>query len=163
SVNLTGGSSSTTYTWCAYNTIDGTGTCFDAFQPDNTSSDPTRNWTTSTGPKSVGVTINQPGCPTVTDLYAFNVVADPVGPTLNVSEPAGAMIYAGDTVSVTFNPSSDRNGNCMDEVQYSTDNGVNFFPYSPGGSIYAGTETVIVQGRRVCDGPGCDGTGESFV
>lgn len=163
SVNLTGGSSTVTYAWCAYNSADGSGTCFGNFVPNNSSPTPTRNWTTSTGPKSVGVTLTQPGCPTVTDLYAFNVTSDPVGPTLLAAIPAGPSICAGDTVSVTFNDGSGGTGNCTDEFQYSIDNGANFFPYTPGTPIYAGNQTVIVQGRRICDGLGCDGAGETFA
>lgn len=63
------------YTWCAYNSGDGSGNCFDGFS-DNTAQMPTRNWTTSAGPKSVGVVVESEnaGC-SAEALYSFNVVA----------------------------------------------------------------------------------------
>ncbi|MEN0003636.1 MAG: lamin tail domain-containing protein [Bacteroidota bacterium] len=66
------------YDWCAYNSGDGSGTCFGGFS-DNTAQMPTRNWVTSAGPKSVGVTATSDvaGC-TAEDLYSFNVVAPPM-------------------------------------------------------------------------------------
>ncbi|MEN0004153.1 MAG: T9SS type A sorting domain-containing protein [Bacteroidota bacterium] len=66
------------YDWCAYNSGDGSGTCFGGFS-DNTVQMPTRNWTSSAGPKSVGVTVTSDvaGC-TAEMLYSFNVVAPPM-------------------------------------------------------------------------------------
>lgn len=163
SVDLTGGSSTVEYAWCAYNSGDGSGSCNGGFIPNSTAAAPTRNWTASAGPKSVGVTITQPGCPTLTDLYVFTVVTDPVRPTVNVATPATPSVCAGSGVSVTFNAGSGGTGSCADEFQYSVDNGATYLPYTPGATISAGTMTVIVQGRRVCDGPGCDGSGETFA
>ncbi|MEN0005849.1 MAG: T9SS type A sorting domain-containing protein, partial [Bacteroidota bacterium] len=64
-----------TYDWCAYNSGDGSGTCFGGFD-DNTIQMPKRSWTSSAGPKSVGVTVmsDVQGC-MATDLYSFEVVA----------------------------------------------------------------------------------------
>ncbi|MEN0007067.1 MAG: T9SS type A sorting domain-containing protein, partial [Bacteroidota bacterium] len=64
-----------TFDWCAYNSGDGSGTCFGGFD-DNTIQMPKRSWTTSAGPKSVGVTVvsDVQGC-MATDLYSFEVVA----------------------------------------------------------------------------------------
>lgn len=63
------------YMWCAYNSGDGSGTCFNGFS-DNTAQDPTRSWTSSAGSKSVGVTVMSDvlGCE-AEDLYSFEVVA----------------------------------------------------------------------------------------
>ncbi|MEN0004158.1 MAG: T9SS type A sorting domain-containing protein, partial [Bacteroidota bacterium] len=67
-----------TYDWCAYNSGDGSGTCFGGFS-DNTIQMPTRNWTSSPGPKSVGVTVasNVTAC-TAEALYSFNVDPAPM-------------------------------------------------------------------------------------
>lgn len=162
---VTGGDGSQTYAWCAYNNGTGTGTCNGGFSPNATVQNPTRNWTASTGPKSVGVTVSQTGCPDVTNLYVFNVVADPVAPTLNVATPAsGTTVCEGSTVSATFNAGSGGTGTpCGDEFQYSTDNGATWSPYTPGDPITAGTMTIIIQGRRNCDGLGCGGLAETFA
>ncbi len=63
------------YLWCAYNSGDGSGTCFNGFD-NNTAQDPMRDWTSSTGAKSVGVTATSDvaGCE-AEDLYSFEVVA----------------------------------------------------------------------------------------
>jgi hypothetical protein len=73
-VNATDGGTYS-YVWCAYNSGDGSGTCFNGFS-DNTAQSPTRSWTTSAGPKSVGVTVESDvsGC-TAEALYSFEVVA----------------------------------------------------------------------------------------
>ncbi len=75
-----------TYAWCAYNSGDGSGTCFNGFD-DNTSATPSRDWTTTAGAKSVGVAVSSDvaGCE-AEDLYSFEVVA----PTM-VECPADIM------------------------------------------------------------------------
>ncbi|MCB9311020.1 MAG: HYR domain-containing protein [Lewinellaceae bacterium] len=74
---VTGDSGPFTYSWCAYNNSTGTGTCFNGFD-DNTSATPSRTWMSSTGPKSVQVTISKSGCtPIISTLYAFNAVEGP--------------------------------------------------------------------------------------
>ncbi|MEN0004152.1 MAG: lamin tail domain-containing protein [Bacteroidota bacterium] len=82
-----------TYDWCAYNSGDGSGSCFGGFS-DNTIQMPTRNWTSSAGPKSVGVTVasNVTAC-TAEALYSFNV------------EPAPMVACPADqTVTLATNP-----------------------------------------------------------
>lgn len=66
--------SSQTFAWCAYNSGDGSGNCFNGFS-DNTAQTTTRDWTSSTGSKSVGVTVTTdvPGCNVATDLLSFMV------------------------------------------------------------------------------------------
>lgn len=63
------------YAWCAYNSGDSSGSCFNGFD-DNTIQNPVRDWTSSNGMKSVGVTVSSDvlGC-TTGDLYSFLVVA----------------------------------------------------------------------------------------
>lgn len=66
------------YAWCAYNSGDDSGTCFNGFD-DNTAAMPTRDWVSSAGAKSVGVKVmsDVAGCE-AEDLYSFNVVAPTV-------------------------------------------------------------------------------------
>ncbi|MEN0004493.1 MAG: hypothetical protein AAF798_10125 [Bacteroidota bacterium] len=103
-----------TYAWCAFNAGDGSGNCFNGFS-DNTSPTPTRNWTSSTGPKSVGVTVasDVSGC-TAETLYSFEVVAPtevecPADQMVNlVTDPASFDC----TTSVTFTHPSVANAVC---------------------------------------------------
>lgn len=162
--NVLGGTGTISYAWCAYNTGDGSGTCFGSFTPGGNNAVQTRNWTSTTGPKSVGVTVSQEGCPDVTALYSFVVTADPVAPTLNASTPtSGTEVCEGSLVSATFNAGSGGAGTCIDEFRYSIDNGANYLPYVAGTEIEVGIQTVIIQARRVCDGLACDGAGETFA
>ncbi|HLO52810.1 MAG TPA: HYR domain-containing protein [Saprospiraceae bacterium] len=162
--NVVGGTGTISYAWCAYNTGNGSGTCFGSFTPGGNNAVQTRNWTSTTGPKSVGVTVSQEGCPDVTALYSFVVTADPVAPTLNASTPtSGTEVCEGSLVSATFNAGSGGAGTCIDEFRYSIDNGANYLPYVAGTEIEVGTQTVIIQARRVCDGLGCDGSGETYA
>lgn len=114
-----------TYAWCAYNSGDGSGTCFNGFD-DNTAAMPTRDWTTSAGAKSVGVTVmsDNPGC-TAEDLYSFEVVA----PTM-VECPADQMatlITDSETfdcvAEVTFNNPSVEMTPCIPTLTISIDGG----------------------------------------
>jgi hypothetical protein len=162
--NVVGGTGTISYAWCAYNTGNGSGTCFGSFTPGGNNAVQTRNWTSTTGPKSVGVTVSQEGCPDVTALYSFVVTADPVAPTLNASTPtSGTEVCEGSLVSATFNAGSGGAGTCIDEFRYSIDNGANYLSYVAGTEIEVGTQTVIIQARRVCDGLGCDGSGETYA
>ncbi len=114
-----------TYAWCAYNSGDGSGTCFNGFD-DNTAAMPTRNWTSSAGAKSVGVTVmsDNPGC-TAEDLYSFEVVA----PTM-IECPADQMatlITDSETfdcvAEVTFNNPSVEMTPCIPTLTISIDGG----------------------------------------
>lgn len=62
------------YDWCAYNSGNGSGTCYDGFD-NNAIADPTRSWTSTAGAKSVGLTVHSgnPGCEAEA-LYSFNVI-----------------------------------------------------------------------------------------
>ncbi len=158
------GTGTISYAWCAYNSGDGTGACNVGFTPGGDNAVQTRNWTSTAGPKSVGVTVSQEGCPDVTALYSFVVTADPIAPTLNVATPtSGTDVCEGSEVSATFNPGSGGAGSCNDEFQYSIDGGATYLPYVSGTIIEVGTETVFIQARRLCDGLGCDGAGEAFA
>ena len=103
---------------------------------------------------------------TFATLANWTVVADPTAPTLNVASPAnGTTVCVGQDLSATFNAGSGGTG-CADEYQYSTDGGGNYNPYTPGTAIptlgLAG-QTVIIQGRRLCSGNGCDGAAETYA
>ncbi len=164
SANVSGGTGTISYAWCAYNNATGTGACNGGFTPGGDNALQSRNWTASTGPKSVGVIVSQEGCPDVSALFAFEVTADPIAPTLNAATPtSGSAVCESSLVSATFNAGTSGTGTCTDEFQYSTDNGVSYAPYIAGTEIEVGTETVIIQTRRNCDGLGCDGAGEAFA
>jgi hypothetical protein len=75
------------YDWCAYNATNGGGTCFYGFTPGGDNAMQMRNWTSSSGPKSVGVTVTSTvsGC-SASDIYDFTVNTNPPDPI-----PATAM------------------------------------------------------------------------
>lgn len=68
------------FAWCAYNSSDGSGMCFDGFTPGGDNATQMRDWTASAGPKSVGVSVitDVPGCNETSDLYSFNVDTTPM-------------------------------------------------------------------------------------
>lgn len=103
------------------------------------------------------------GCDAVTP-QTVTVGSDPVAPTLNTALPAsGTTVCANTPVSATFNAGSGGMG-CTDEYQYSTDGGTSWLAYTQGANIATTTPgTVLIQGRRICSGEGCDGAAESFV
>jgi hypothetical protein len=114
----------------------------------------------------------QGGCATACNAsaatqYSWNVVADPVAPTLNVATPtSGSTICIGASVSATFNAGTIGTGSCTDEYQYTTDGGGSWSAYTPGASISAssaGANRIQIQSRRVCDGLSCDGAGETWA
>ncbi|MEN0004747.1 MAG: T9SS type A sorting domain-containing protein [Bacteroidota bacterium] len=78
----------------AYNSGDGSGDCFGGFS-DNTVLAPSRNWSSSAGTKSVGVTVasDVDGC-MVTDFYSFEVV------------PTMLACPANQTITLITNPGS---------------------------------------------------------
>lgn len=162
--DYTGDPSALTFVWCAYNNGTGTGTCFKSFNPSDAVSNPTRSWTSSTGHKSVGVTITQPGCDPVTALYTFDVVKDPVQPLVqSSSHDSDENVCEGTEVWAVINPGTDGAGTCTDEIRYSVDNGATWYPYVSGAHLVMGTQTVRIQSRRVCSASGCDGAGSVFA
>lgn len=63
------------YDWCAYNASNGSGSCFNGFD-DNTIQNPTRDWTSSAGAKSVGVTATSEVAGCIAEaIYNFEVIA----------------------------------------------------------------------------------------
>ncbi|MBK9257004.1 MAG: HYR domain-containing protein [Saprospiraceae bacterium] len=159
---VTGGTGPFSYLWCAYDNGTGALPCFNNFN-NNSIQNPIRTWNTTTGFKSVGVTVSQDGCPDVQSLYVFEVTSDPVRPALDMATPGtGTVVCQGSTVSATFLAGTGGAGNCVDEFRYSIDNGSSWNAYIPGNDITVGSMTVLLQSRRVCDGLGCDGAGETF-
>lgn len=71
------------YSWCAYNTSDGSDLCHDGFN-DNSVAMPTRSWANSVGEKSVSVTVTSTvaGC-SAESLYSFEVFAPPSVPIID--------------------------------------------------------------------------------
>ncbi|MEZ5001690.1 MAG: HYR domain-containing protein [Chitinophagales bacterium] len=99
------------------------------------------------------------------NILTITVVADPTSPTLASASPSsGSNVCAGSTVSANLNGGSGGTG-CSDQYRYSTDGGTNWTSYSSGANITVGAfgTTTIVQGRRLCSGNGCDGSGETYT
>ena len=151
------------YVWSAHNNGTGTGTAFNGFS-DNTIQNPTRSWNATVGTKSVKVIVSSEGCPDVEAVYAFEVTQDPEAPTLeDTSHGNDEGVCAGTELWAEFDPGTGGAGDCADELRYSVDNGVIWNPYVSGNTIIMGSETVIIEGRRACDGLGCDGAGSVFA
>ncbi|MCZ2100369.1 MAG: HYR domain-containing protein [Chitinophagales bacterium] len=165
SVNVEGGvASELQYYWTAYNSGDGSGTGYDGFLPSRYDESPTRSWTASTGAKSVGVSVWFDSCPNIgEDLYSFEVAADPVAPTLVSVSNTDDEVCEGTELSATIAPGSDGAGDCEDEIRYSVDGGSTWYPYVSDNVLIIGSEDLIIEARRVCDGAGCDGSGTDFA
>ncbi|MEQ8705823.1 MAG: hypothetical protein RIC19_17985, partial [Phaeodactylibacter sp.] len=124
------------YAWCAYNNGLGSGTCFDGFD-DNTAAMPTRDWVTSTGARSVGVTVSSttPGCE-ASDLYSFTVNPNPAAPT----EPAKTIAFCegapgSDRLLRLINPSPISGDQVVVWVLQSAPAGVALAEYNPPCSV----------------------------
>ncbi len=161
---VTGGNTSALeYLWTAHNNGTGAGAGFNGFS-DNSIQNPTRSWTATTGTKSVKVVVSSEGCPDVEALYVFEVTQDPEAPTLeNTSHGTDEDVCVGTELWAEFDPGSGGAGDCADEIRYSVDGGATWNPYVSGNTIIMGSETVIIEGRRACDGLGCDGAGSVFA
>lgn len=152
------------YQWSACASSDCTDCNTNGFIPNNNAISPNRQWNFASPDRSVSLTVLTPGCSNVSDCESFEIVADPIGPTLNVASPSnGSGVCVGNRVSATINAGSAGTGNCNDEFRFSIDNGNTWTVYVPGSFITMGALSVIVQGRRVCDGIGCDVPVQSFV
>jgi len=82
----------------------------------------------------------------LSETVSVAVEETPVAPTLATKTPDKVTVCQGTALSATFNAGS---GGTADEYQYSIDNGSNWDTYTPGVTeINAGTQTVIIQGRR---------------
>jgi hypothetical protein len=81
----------------------------------------------------------------LTQTATVNVEQTPVNPTLASKTPNQATVCQGSQVSATFNAGS---GGTTDEYRYSLDNGGNWTTYNPGDNLTAGTQTILIQGRR---------------
>ena len=158
---VTGGTGPFSYAWCAYNSGDGSGTCYtNGFTPGGDDANQTRGWTTSTGPKSVGVTVSQPGCPDVSELYSFTVVPDPtVG--ITVTDMSGAVdddgiICNGDDATLTANTTGGT-GTATFAWESSTDGGTTWAAAGTGNPLAVSpTEDTEYRVTVNFDGPGCD-------
>lgn len=96
-------------------------------------------------------------------LASWTVVPQPVGPTLLEKYPDLTTVCEGQSVSATFYVGTYGYG-CTNSYQFSTDNGVNWNPYTPFAPISTtGATVVLIQGKRdnCTTGAGCTGT--SFV
>ena len=105
------------------------------------------------------------GCGAAITTYSWNVVADPVAPTLLTATPANTSgICVGGIVSATFNAGS-AGLTCTDQFRSSI-NGMAgpWSSYTPGNTLTAlsANDTIIIQGRRDCSGTACDGIAETY-
>jgi len=143
-------------TWATYSVTSGTGAAINtASLSGQTIIVRTRR--TATGNGCTETAYNQ---------HSWQVLPDPIAPTLDEASPAsGTEVCSGATLSATANPGEDGTGTCTDSYQFSVNGGSSWSSYTPGSNITAsgaGTNFVQVQSRRVCDGNGCDGSGETF-
>ncbi len=108
---------------------------------------PTGNLT-STTTFNVLATNHTSGCSVqLSATPIVTVEATPVNPTLASATPAtGSTVCQGSTVSATFTAGSGGNGS--DLYQYSLDNGTTWAAYTAGTNLTAGTQTIIIQGKR---------------
>lgn len=81
----------------------------------------------------------------LTQTATVNVEQTPVNPTLSNKTPNQATVCQSSQVSATFNAGS---GGTTDEFRYSLDNGGTWNTYNPGDNLTAGTQTILIQGRR---------------
>ncbi|MCC6463558.1 MAG: Ig-like domain-containing protein, partial [Saprospiraceae bacterium] len=92
----------------------------------------------------------------VSNIISVTVVADPTAPVL-AKIPNQASVCTGTMLTISATPGTGGTGTCVDEYRYSTDNGANWSAWSatlPSFAAVAGTN--LVEGRRNCDGSGCD-------
>jgi hypothetical protein len=103
---------------------------------------------TATTTFNVLATNTTTGCSVqLANTATVTVEATPVNPTLASATPtSGSTVCEGSTVSATFNAGSGGNG--TDSYQYSLDNGESWNAYTAGNNLIAGTQTIIIQGRR---------------
>ncbi len=94
-------------------------------------------------------------------VYTWNVVADPVPPTLSRT-PNLSPVCAGTTLSVNVVSGSGGTGSCADEFRSSIDNGATWTAWGTSiPSIVASAPsgvatTTIIETRRNCNGSGCN-------
>lgn len=108
-------------------------------------------------------TLSDANCPAVagglSGSAVITVVAQPVGPTLNVKTPSTAAVCTGTGASATFNAGTGGTG-CTDDYVVIIDGGTPTV-YTPGTTVgTSATSTIVIQGRRAnCTaGSGCTGT-----
>ena len=93
-------------------------------------------------------------------LVSWNIVSQPVAPSLNVKSPNLPVVCDGQQVFATFNAGSGGVG-CSDQYQYCYDGSGMWIPYMPGTNISTSGHTQVqLQCQRTgCEGgTGCNGT-----
>ncbi|OQY96075.1 MAG: hypothetical protein B6D37_02910, partial [Sphingobacteriales bacterium UTBCD1] len=110
------------------------------------------------------------GCGNVgySDTKTYNVVPDPVSPTINPAPADGATVCVGASVSATFNAGSGGTGTITDTYLYSTDGGATWNSYNPGDLIIAttgmvGSNMIQISAQRTASGLGCSNGGVNVV
>ncbi len=91
----------------------------------------------------------------------WNLIQEPINPTLNTQTPNTSTICESESVSAIFDAGSQGAFNSKDEYRISIDNGTTWNVYIPGTSVSAigGNDNVIIQGQRtVGTSTGCTET-----
>jgi len=80
----------------------------------------------------------------------WNIVEQPINPTLNTQTPNTASICESQSISATFNAGSQGASDAVDQYRISIDNGATWNAYSAGVNVSAigGNTNVIIQGQR---------------
>ncbi|MBS1930746.1 MAG: Ig-like domain-containing protein [Bacteroidetes bacterium] len=94
------------------------------------------------------------------DTKTYNVVPDPVSPTINPTPADGTTVCVGASVSATFNAGSGGTGTITDTYLFSTDGGATWNTYNPGDLITAnagmvGSNMIQISAQRTATGLGC--------
>ncbi len=87
-----------------------------------------------------------------TDVFSINTCTASTAPAI-VRSPDLAVVCPGENLTIVATPGSGGSGTCVDEYNYSTDNGITWSVWSTTIPAFAGVVgTNAVQSRRACDG-----------
>ncbi|MDA3880161.1 MAG: hypothetical protein PF436_07230 [Prolixibacteraceae bacterium] len=117
------------------------------------------DWTVTGGPYTLSVYTSADGCDGPVQSVDVNVVAEPIGPTLDAKSPDLASVCDGTNVSATFTAGSGGVG-CSDAYEYRFDGGA-WTAYTQGADLNTTGHTLVeIQGQRSgCTADaGCTGT-----
>jgi hypothetical protein len=108
------------------------------------------------------------GCNSASNLITWSVVSAPIAQTLNPSVASGTSICSGQSLSATqLAPASGGTGTVTDELEFSTDAGATWAPYTFGTPIstsgLSGTNLVRIRTRRTTTSANCPSTAYNTV
>lgn len=96
----------------------------------------------------------------------WDLINQPINPTLNTQTPITASICESQSVSATFNAGSQGAADAIDQYRITIDNGTTWNTYIPGSSVSAlgGNTNVIIQGIRTTGtSTGCSSSWSSLA